>query len=333
MKLSIIVPIYNAEQYLEECLESVVNQSYREKEIILVDDGSTDASGAICDAYACRYGFVAVLHGTNRGLSGARNIGMDTATGECIAFVDADDVLDRDAYEILMQALQKTESDVSACGFCIEYGSIAAAGKQDTVPRPFVAEGMEACLLSISAKEHCLTGFAWNKVYRRKVIGGIRFKEDAVLCEDLVFNYEVLSNAKRVCMTDLPMYHWRYMRASLSRNSRLDRYRKCLDSRMKLNAWVEENAPFCKEGVYTDFIFWNTKVSEQMLKNPDMELYELVKTNLIRYKTYIPGCSVRVRLLAYSLLRSWQSYRILGALIYQCKLLYIRLQKLKKKVM
>lgn len=230
MKLSIIVPIYNAEQYLEECLESVVNQSYREKEVILVDDGSTDASGAICDAYARRYGFVTVLHGTNRGLSGARNIGMDAATGDCIAFVDADDVLDRDAYEILMQALQQTESDVSACGFCTEYGSITAAGKQDTVPRPFVVEGREACLLSISAKEHCLTGFAWNKVYRRKVIGRIRFKEDAALCEDLVFNYEVMANAKRVCITELPMYHYRYVNTGLSQNSKLDKYRLCLES-------------------------------------------------------------------------------------------------------
>lgn len=333
MKLSIVVPIYNAERYLEECLESVVNQTYREKEIILVDDGSTDASGTICDAYAKQYACISVIHGENRGLSGARNIGMDMATGEYIAFVDADDVLDWELYEILINALESTESDVSACGFQKEYAEFAAVKKQESIPSPFVAEGRESSLLSISSKEHCAAGFVWNKVYRRSVIGNVRFDPEAVLCEDLVFNYEVLSKASRVCVMDLPLYHYRYVSSSLSQKSNPARAKRCLSVLKRVNEWVTENAPFCKEGAYTNYIFWNTKVCEQMLKDPDAELYELVRENLTLCKEYIPRCSFRIRMLANALLKSWQRYWLLGMLVYQCKKLFVGLKKLKKKVL
>ena len=110
--LSVIVPVYRVEQYLHKCLDSLVNQTYRDLEIILVDDGSPDTCGAICDAYAARDGRIRVIHQENRGLSGARNTGLDHARGEFVAFVDSDDYLEQDMYAQLMAAAVGESADI-----------------------------------------------------------------------------------------------------------------------------------------------------------------------------------------------------------------------------
>ena len=110
MKLSIIVPVHNTERYLPECINSLVNQTYRNKEIILVDNGSTDLSGDICDRYAGLYDCIRVVHQENQGVQGARNTGLKYAAGELIALVDSDDGIDYDFYEILISELIKTQN-------------------------------------------------------------------------------------------------------------------------------------------------------------------------------------------------------------------------------
>lgn len=115
--ISIIIPVYNVERYLNKCLDSIINQTYKNLEIVLVDDGSTDRSGLICDDYAAKDNRVIVLHKENSGVSEARNIGLKHSTGEFIGFVDGDDYVDRQMYELLLERLESDNSDMAACNY------------------------------------------------------------------------------------------------------------------------------------------------------------------------------------------------------------------------
>lgn len=120
-KISIIVPVYNVEKYLEQCLNSIINQTYKNLEIILVDDGSTDNSSDLCDLYAKNDKRIKIIHKINGGLSDARNVGLNVATGDFIGFVDSDDWIELDMYEIMLNAMLKSGSDIVSCGHFVEY--------------------------------------------------------------------------------------------------------------------------------------------------------------------------------------------------------------------
>lgn len=120
MKISIIVPVYNVEKYLTKCIDSITNQTYKDLEIILVDDGSTDNSGQICDQYAKKDNRIKVIHKENGGLSDARNVGIKNSTGEYLSFIDSDDYIDKDMIECLYNAITNANSDIAVCGKYIE---------------------------------------------------------------------------------------------------------------------------------------------------------------------------------------------------------------------
>ena len=124
--LTVIVPVYNVERYLVQCVDSIINQTYKELEIILVDDGSTDASGRICDEYATKDQRIKVIHKVNGGLVSARKAGLTVANGNFIAFVDSDDWIDADMYEQLLGEMIQSDSDILASGFYKEYGEKAS---------------------------------------------------------------------------------------------------------------------------------------------------------------------------------------------------------------
>ena len=121
--VTVIVPVYNAVSYLEKCIESIINQSYIYLEIILVDDGSTDGSGTMCDEYAEKDDRIKVIHQANRGASSARNAALDVSKGEYVSFVDADDYIDSKMIELLLRALVDNTADVSVCSFNYVYNS------------------------------------------------------------------------------------------------------------------------------------------------------------------------------------------------------------------
>ena len=115
-KISVIVPVYNVEQYLERCVDSIINQTYKNLEILLVNDGSTDNSGQLCDELAKKDDRIRVIHKENGGLSDARNVGIDEAEAELIGFIDSDDYIDEDMYETLYRQLRESNADLSMCG-------------------------------------------------------------------------------------------------------------------------------------------------------------------------------------------------------------------------
>ena len=206
--VGIIVPVYNGELYLERCMESLLAQTYQNTEILLVDDGSTDESGRICDAYAERYGKVKVFHVPNKGVSCARNKGMDECRCEYLTFVDADDILAEDMLERLVGMMEETEGDVAGCDYFEFSGNgwkKRGNAKKDT---ECAAEGesgpqKKMQIEVLSGSEFVGNGIlqsdtrCWSKLYRRESVGSLRFETGLTIGEDMLFLLELAIQGKK----------------------------------------------------------------------------------------------------------------------------------------
>ena len=205
--ISVIVPVYNVEPYLRKCLDSILNQTYRNLEIIIVDDGSTDDSGKICDEY--HDSRIQVFHTENRGLSAARNLGLDHAAGQYIGFVDSDDWIEPDMYEVLLNKALETGADVVECGVYITSQNKTEEKKR----RNSILSGADAVGELLQDK---LADNAWNKLYIKQCFLTIRFPEGMIF-EDIATTYKVFAAANLVAIVDAVEYHYIRRRGSLSR--------------------------------------------------------------------------------------------------------------------
>ena len=197
--LSIIIPVYCVENTLDRCLESIVNQSYADFEIILVDDGSPDRSPALCDAWAQRDPRIHVIHQENKGLSCARNAGIEKAQGDFLTFIDSDDYIEAETLAQVMAAM--ADNDI------VEYPVDGFCGG----PNPFlltfqpkVYDDMEDYWLNGRAYEHA---YAWNKIYRRTLFDHVRYPEGRVF-EDIHTLPQLLQQARRIATTNQGLYHY-----------------------------------------------------------------------------------------------------------------------------
>ena len=186
--ISVIVPVYNVEPYLRKCLDSIVGQTYSDLEILIIDDGSTDGSGKICDEYAAQYERIQVFHTENKGLSCARNLGLDNANGDWIGFVDSDDWIELDMYEALIRKAKETGADIVECGVLTEYTTrtIKSPAINDTVSD---TEALDA-LIKGSIRTQ-----VWNKIYRSSLFYTIRFP-DGQAYEDISTTYKLLVSSR-----------------------------------------------------------------------------------------------------------------------------------------
>lgn len=173
-QVSIIVPVYQVEQYLRQCIDSILAQSFTDFELILVDDGSKDQSGAICDEYAEQDGRVCVIHTENKGLAAARNTGLDRVTGEYFAFVDSDDWIGPTMVECLYHSILRENGDIAACNFQYSFDCDPAKNFSTSIQR----EVVPAAEIFYYRKNDRSFGFwtvAWNKLYKSEVFGKCRF--------------------------------------------------------------------------------------------------------------------------------------------------------------
>lgn len=218
-KISIIVPVYNVAPYLAACVDSLLSQTHRDVEIILVDDGSSDGSAALCDALCQRDGRVAVIHQPNSGVSAARNAGLDKATGCWVAFVDGDDLVSHDMYEKLLAASADGQ-DLVLCGFFRFFTSGKILKYRETslkklekdpgdirdflYSRPYRTEGNVLTTPDIH-------GGVWRGLFKNRIIreNAIRFQTDLRFAEDRVFMLQYLLHAKRVAVMDDCLYQYR----------------------------------------------------------------------------------------------------------------------------
>ena len=202
--ISAIVPVYKVEPYLDRCVQSVVNQTYPNLEIILVDDGSPDQCPAMCDAWAERDPRIRVIHKKNGGLSDARNAGMAAASGEYISFVDSDDWIAPEMLERLVKALERDDSDIAACAVEMVWED-GRENKTLTVRKNLVLDREEAQRALLN--ESLLKQPVWYKLYRKDIIRDIPFTVGKYH-EDAFWSYQAVGQARRVSLIDYVGYYY-----------------------------------------------------------------------------------------------------------------------------
>lgn len=215
-KISIIVPIYNAEKELQICIESIQRQTYKELEIILVDDGSTDRSNIICQRYASQDKRIRVIKKENGGVSSARNIGIKEATGKYIQFVDSDDYIELNCCQTLIEAMKKNKVELVICG-CIEH-------RKEKEKEIFYKEQVFHSMKEMGkdfGDIYCMNLFniPWNKLFIREKIKNL-FVEELSLGEDLLFNLSYMKGIQSVSIIKDVLYHYKIIESSLSRGFR-----------------------------------------------------------------------------------------------------------------
>lgn len=213
--ISIIVPIYKVEKYLEHCVKSILNQTVKDIEVILVDDGSPDTCGEICDRLKTEDERIKVIHKPNGGLSDARNAGIDIAEGKYIGLVDSDDYIAPTMYEKLLKALEENEADASMCYACNIYDDdMEYKPCKEGVTEVFEGEDILEALFSKK-----LNNFAWNKLYKRELFDNIRYPFGKIY-EDLFTTYKIFGECKRVALDSSQMYYYRIRRDSIMGKAR-----------------------------------------------------------------------------------------------------------------
>ena len=204
MKISVIVAIHDSEQYLPACVDSIRGQTYQNLEIILVDDGSTDSSSSLCDQYVVLDERIRVIHQDNQGVSAARNIGLEVATGDLISFIDSDDTLDEDMYELLVKLLEENHADIAHCGYKHIVGDEVRL-VHDT--QDIIVQRRDEALRCLVGGQ-LFSGSLWNKLYRRELIGNLQFRVDLRINEDILFNFELFRKAKSSVFADYAKYNY-----------------------------------------------------------------------------------------------------------------------------
>lgn len=211
-KVSIIVPIYNVGQYLTKCIESLINQTLEDIEIILVDDGATDNSTEICDEYALRDNRIKVIHKQNGGLSDARNTGIDVAKGEYLAFLDSDDWIEPNFYEYLYNVIQREQADIVQCDYIEAYNEDIVIQFNECIKENMYT-GVEALTL-LYGPEYIRTVIACSKIYKKELFVGIRFPKGKIH-EDEFTTYKLLHKASKVVDSNVKMYYYRQREGSI----------------------------------------------------------------------------------------------------------------------
>lgn len=212
--ISVIVPIYNVEKYLNECIESVINQTYRNLEIILVDDGSPDKSGNICEEYKSKDSRIKVLHKQNGGLSDARNHGLNIASGKFITFIDSDDFVDERYIEELYIALKNGNADMSICNY------VRFSNKEEII------KNINNSVLNVFDSRECFLKYfdenyqssivvAWGKLYKKEYWNDIKFPVGK-LHEDEFTTYKLIYKSKKIVYIDKKLYFYRNNSASIT---------------------------------------------------------------------------------------------------------------------
>lgn len=246
--ISVIVPIYKVEKYLDECIESIVSQSYENIEIILVDDGSPDRCPEMCDAWAEKDSRIHVIHKENGGLSDARNAGMAASSGAFIAFVDSDDILEPEYIEYLHQAICETGADVSECAYERFRDKPEIVNNScDGRCSPIIITKEEA-LYHFSNCLHPVNHQVWDKLYRRELIEDIPFIYGRQ-SQDVLFSCHVFGKCNKIAFIDNILYHWRNHSESASGKflrQRLDALETFWQSLNYLQEYYPQFAKDCK---------------------------------------------------------------------------------------
>ena len=210
--ISIIIPAYNIEDYIGTCLDSLLKQTYKNLEIIVVDDGSSDNTGKIIDEYTVKYENIKVIHKKNAGVSAARNSGIDIVSGNYIGFVDGDDTVDEEMFEILVDNAIKYDADISHCGYKMVFPSRTDYYYNTKI---LVEQDTKLGLVDLVTGKRVEPGLC-NKLYKKELFEGIRINENIKINEDLLVNYYLFKKSFKSIFYDICLYNYNVRKNSAS---------------------------------------------------------------------------------------------------------------------
>lgn len=276
--VDIIIPVYNVEAYVEKCLKSVQNQTYKDIHVIVVDDGSTDLSGEIVEKFSTCRNFT-IIHQSNKGLSAARNTGLKVATGEFIMFIDSDDWIEPITVEALLSALKRHEADIACCRFMLEYEKYSIC--------KCLNEGAEEEYTSEQALKELLAKksiyyAAWGKLYKKSLFDNVMFPVGKIH-EDIPVTPKVLLKCNRIITIDKAFFHYRQQENSLSR-CLYNKHHHDLYEFTIANRYLSEIYPSLKEA-YAASLFVACKDLICMFKTEEAK--KQFKTEYLYYKAEI----------------------------------------------
>lgn len=234
--ISVIVPIYNAEKYLEQCIKSIVNQTYKNIEIILVDDGSIDESHKICDEYKEKDSRIIVVHKKNGGVSSARNTGLNLAKGDWIAFIDADDWVEKEYLEELICNAKEKNVNISMCG----YNRISNNGNKEKKSnnKKEIVDSKEYLIRALNPQTGY--GFVPLKIINKKIIKNIKFNQNLTVGEDALFNMEIAPNINKAFYCNKALYNYRNNSESVVKKFDHNYAKKYLKSMQECKKYIFE---------------------------------------------------------------------------------------------
>ncbi len=291
-KISLIIPVYNAQEYLERCLQSAVSQEYFNIEIICVDDGSTDDSGYILDDFAGKYRNIVAIHQENGGESRARNRGLSVATGDYIGFLDCDDWIEADMYSQLSAKLKEYNADMAVAGWIKEFPEHSIVMENQKKVNEGVIYQDELLKYVYHRDEYQGFAYMWNKLYKRKLLYDdnyrlIKFDENLMLGGDIVYLAEILMNVDKAVYIDRPFYHYRQRMESGSHSQNV--YAR-IDS---LTAYDHVIALFQKNSVSETIlkfvkrfqVYHSTNIAEIAFETQNAEALNICHDYMKRYET------------------------------------------------
>lgn len=302
--VSVIVPVYKTEKYLDRCIQSIVNQTYKELEILLVDDGSPDHSPEICDEWAEKDDRIKVIHIKNSGVANARNAALKIAQGDYIAFVDSDDYIEPDIYERLLAILTNGHADIAVCDY-----QINDEQRGNEVIKIF---GAKDALKFIATGDYKY-GVLWNKLYTKKVLQGVLMPE--LKCsQDLPFNYFAFKHARIIVESSLKLYHYFQNEQSTVHsgfgNSKIDavKARKIIID----DAQGTELFPYAVKGyILSCFVFINGIIQYKKCG----EFYPELRKEILQYRKFVFHSSFFNRQDKAKILLFWLFPRLYGLII------------------
>ena len=240
--ISVIIPVYGVEQYLPKCVDSVLGQTYRDLEVILVDDGSPDDCPALCDAYKKKDPRVRVIHKPNGGLSDARNAGLDAARGDIIGFVDSDDWIAPDMYESLYAALLEHDADIAVCNFSYvnqRKNALCTAG----VMHEMILENGDATKLLL--EDSILQNYVWNKLYDARLWAGIRFPVGQKF-EDINTTYKLFEKSRRCVLLPKVGYYYLVRQSGIVQSHSIRNEIDCVRAGLERYEALKDKYPDCR---------------------------------------------------------------------------------------
>lgn len=287
--ISVIIPVYNSEKYLERCLQSILQQTHTNLEIILVDDGSFDKSGQICDRFGQKDSRIKVIHKKNGGQAQARNRGLDIAQGEYIGFMDNDDVIEPEMFETLLENALRQDAQISGCSTMQVYSNGNQLNKFIQMESG-LKQGKEL-ILNILYQNQFSWGTVWNKIFHKDLKADLYFQEGKEL-EDYGVMLRLFNKVDRIYFEQIPMYHWYQYSSSQSKRGFHKNSLTCLETIDSLREYfIKETSQDTEISNALDYFEFITRygIINGMCKSDSTEVHKMIKGQLRNIKGFIPG--------------------------------------------